>query len=118
MIPDLEGALSELQSYEGVQDVLMLGRDGLLIRHLGHDQLDSETAAAMVPEIASTCTALGSSSGRGDLRTAVVEFTRGVAIILTLSDDLLLAVLVAPGVGFAHLLAELRRQRDHFAALV
>lgn len=118
MIPDLEGALRELQSYEGVQDVLILGRDGLLIRHLGHAELDNETAAAMIPEIASTCAALGSASGRGDLRTAVVEYTRGVAIILTIPDDLLLAVLVAQGVGFAGLLAELRRRREYFAEIV
>lgn len=115
---ELDHALNRLRSHDGVQHVLLLGRDGLLIRHLADEGLDSETVAAMIPEIVFAGGSLGSAADRGELSTVVMEFGRGVGIVVTLSADLLLAVLVEPDTGFAALLAELRRERGHLAQLV
>jgi predicted regulator of Ras-like GTPase activity (Roadblock/LC7/MglB family) len=114
----LEQALTGLKNHAGVEHVLLLGHDGLLVQHLGDPACEAETVAAMVPGIASACTGLGRAGERGGFRTAVVEFDAGVGIVLSLSADLLLVLLMRPNVGFAPLLLELRQQREHLAELL
>jgi hypothetical protein len=48
----------------------------------------------------------------------VARLERGVAVVQALSDDVLLAVLVRPDVGFAPLLHDLAESRGALAALV
>lgn len=115
---ELDQALADLRSYDGVEHVLVLGRDGLLIQHLGDSGLDVETVTAMVPAVASSGDSLGLAAGLGDAATAVLELADGVAILAALSPDLLLAVLLRGGVGFAPLLRALRADRARIAALI
>ncbi|HEX2189107.1 MAG TPA: roadblock/LC7 domain-containing protein [Longimicrobiaceae bacterium] len=115
---DLDQALASLRGHEGVEHVLVLGRDGLLIQHSGDGELDAETVSAMVPGIASAAAGLGSAAGRGGAATVVVRFDRGVAVVDVLSPELILAVLLREGVGFAPLLRDLGRERDRLASLV
>jgi predicted regulator of Ras-like GTPase activity (Roadblock/LC7/MglB family) len=114
---ELESALVRLRGHEGVQDLILLGRDGLVIRHLGNGG-NEEAVAARVPGIAAACGALGSAAATGALATAVLEFDSGVAIVTVLSADMLLALLVQPGVGFAPLLRDLRRERRTLVELL
>ena len=116
---DLDDALRRLQGYDGVERVLLLGRDGLLIRQSGHrEPFDAETVSAMVPGLSTACAALGRASGRGDFATAVIEFTAGIVIVAPLPKDLLVAVVLRSGVGFAPLLRVLRGERDALAGLL
>ena len=116
---DLDQALGRLQAHEGVEHVLLLGRDGLLVRQLGAPgTAEAETVAAMIPGVASACGQLGRAAGHGDFATVVVEFAGGVVIAVALSAELLLAVSVRSGVGFAPLLREVRGQRAQLAALL
>lgn len=101
-----------------MRHVLLLGRDGLLVRHLGTDAIDVETVAAMVPTLASAAGSLGEATRLGDLATAVLELGEGVTIVVSLPDELLLALVLDPGVGFAPLLREARAERDRLAALL
>lgn len=114
----LDRALARLTEHPGVQHVLLLGNDGLLVRHVGDASLESETVAAMVPGLVAACTALAGAAGRGAFSTAVVELTQGVALVTSLSPELLLAVLLAPNVGFGPLLRELRQERAQLAQLL
>jgi predicted regulator of Ras-like GTPase activity (Roadblock/LC7/MglB family) len=118
MISELETALLAVRDHEGVEQVLLLGRDGLAIRSVGSNGLDTETVAAVVPPLLASADMLGDAAERGHARTLVTEYGPGVAIVAPLSDELLLAVLVRPDVGFAPLLATLRRDRDRLATLV
>jgi len=115
---ELDQALASLRGHEGVEHVLVLGRDGLLIRHSGESGLDAETVSAMVPGIASAAGGLASAAGGGDASTVVARFSGGVAVVDVLSPELLLAVLLRDGVGFAPLLRDLSRDRDRLASLV
>jgi hypothetical protein len=56
--------------------------------------------------------------GGDQASTAVLELDDGVAIVTTLSPEMLLAILVRSGVGFTSLLRELRRERGRLAELV
>jgi len=115
----LDQALTSLQSHAGVRHLLLLGHDGLLIRHLGQGALpEAETVAAMVPALANACQALGRASGSGGFTSVVVELEAAVAIVVSLSAELLLAVIVEPHVGFAPLLRAARQERARLAALL
>lgn len=116
---ELDDTLSRLHHHEGVRHTLLLGRDGLLVRHLGGEAaIDGETVAAMVPALVGSCAAVGRATELGDFATAVVELAGGVAIIVALPGDLLLALVLDPSVGFAPLLREARRERDALASLL
>jgi predicted regulator of Ras-like GTPase activity (Roadblock/LC7/MglB family) len=114
----LETALASLAAHPGVEHVLVLGRDGLLITHTGGPELDAETASAMVPGIAGAASALGHAAGQGDANTIVVRTDDGVALVAVLSAEILLAVLLRGDAGFAPLLRELAQRRGELAGLV
>ena len=115
---ELDDALERLRGHHGVEHVLVLGSDGLLIQHTGGGALDPETVSAMVPGLAQAASALGGAAGSGAAATVVARLERGVAVVQPLSDDVLLAVLVRPDTGFAPLLHDLAESRAALAALV
>lgn len=117
-MPPLETALAALGAHPGVDHVLVLGRDGLLIQHAGGAGLDAETVSAMAPGVAAAAGGLGQAAGLGDVQTVVLKLENGVALVAVLSADLLLAVLLRDGVGFAPLLRELAERRGELASLV
>ena len=74
---------------------------------MGNGSLDAETVSAMVPGVAGAAAALGGAAGAGGAQTVVVRLEHGVAVVQGLSDEVLLAVLLAGGTGFAPLLRDL-----------
>jgi predicted regulator of Ras-like GTPase activity (Roadblock/LC7/MglB family) len=115
----LDDALRGIREHEGVEHLLLVGRDGLLIREAGESSaFAAETVAAMIPGLASACSALSRATEQGPFTTAVLEFASGVVVIAPLSAEVLLAVVLRAGVGFAALLRTLRRERDHLAGLL
>ncbi|MDB4947389.1 MAG: hypothetical protein JWM27_38 [Gemmatimonadetes bacterium] len=115
---DLDAALDGLRRHEGVEHVLILGRDGLLIQHAGEGALDAETVSAMVPGIASAASGLGAAADAGGASLIAARMERGVAVVSVLSPEILLAVLLRAGVGFAPLLHELTERHSELASLV
>ncbi len=115
---DLDNALHALRAHPGVEHVLVLGRDGLLIQHAGDGALDAETVSAMVPGLTQAAQSLGGAAGLGGASLVVVRLERGAAVAAVLSSEILLAVLLAEGVGFAPLLRELAERREALASLV
>ena len=115
---DLDAALDLIRGHEGVQHVLVLGRDGLLIQHAGAAGLDAETVSAMIPGIASASRGLAAAAGAGEARMVVTRMDHGVAVVSVLSSEILLAVLLRDGVGFAPLLAHLSERQHQLASLV
>lgn len=114
-IRDLVGAI---RKREGVDAVIVLGRDGLVIDAQTSNDLGAEDMAAHVPSLLTAAEALGAAAGRGAPATAVLEYANGIAIVATLSDEALLLVLAQPSPNLGQLLFELRRNREHIAALV
>jgi predicted regulator of Ras-like GTPase activity (Roadblock/LC7/MglB family) len=116
-MPPLDTALASLAAHPGVEHVLVLGRDGLLIAHTG-GALDAETVSAMVPGLAGAASSLGRAAGQGAASTIVVRLDDGAAIVQELSAEVLLAVLLRGDAGFAPLLRELAARRGELAGLV
>ena len=117
-MPTIRDLVGAIRQREGVEAAIVLGRDGLLIDSQAVHNLDAEDVAAHVPSIISAADELGSAAARGALTTAVLEYPRGIAVVSALTADAVLLVLVAPSANVGQLLVELRRNREHIAALV
>lgn len=110
--------VAALRQREGVEAAIVLGRDGLLIDSQAVPGLDPEDLAARIPPIIGPSDELGTAAKRGELVTAILEHRQGIAIVSVLSSEAILFVLVQPSADIGQLLYELRRNREHIAALV
>ena len=110
--------VAALRQREGVDAAIVLGRDGLLIDSQAIPGLNAEDLAARIPAIIGPADDLGNAAGRGEAITVILEHRQGIAIISVLSIEAILLVLVQPTANIGQLLYELRRNREHIAALV
>ena len=117
-MPSIRDLVGAIRQREGVEAAVVLGRDGLLIDSQTVPGLDPEDLAARIPAIIGPADDLGKAVARGALTTAVLEYPSGLAIIEVLNADAMLVVLVRPEANVGRLLYELRRNREHIAALV
>lgn len=117
-MPSIRDLVSAIRQREGVEAAVVLGRDGLLIDSQSVPNVSAEDVAAHVPSIITAADEFGRTAQRGDLTTAILEHPRGLAIISVLSPDAVLLVLVQATASIGPLLFELRRNREHIAALV
>jgi hypothetical protein len=117
-MPSIRDLVNAIRQREGVEAAVVLGRDGLLIDSQSVPGLDAEDLAARIPAIIGPADELGEAISSGALLTAVLEYRTGLAIISVLNADAILVVLVRPEANVGLLLFELRRNREHIAALV
>jgi predicted regulator of Ras-like GTPase activity (Roadblock/LC7/MglB family) len=117
-LPTIHDLVRAIAQREGVEAVVILGRDGLVIDGRTAGELDGELLAALTPAIAASAEALGQAGGRGSMVTAVVEYERGMGIVAGVSADALLLVLVHSSAHVGSLLYDLRRHRANIASLV
>jgi uncharacterized protein len=117
-MPSIRDLVAAIRQREGVEAAVILGRDGLLIDSQSIPGLDAEDLAARIPAIIGPADELGAAANRGPLTTAVLEHQAGLAVVSVLSADAVLFVLVRPQANIGQLLFELRRNREHIAALV
>lgn len=110
--------VAALRQREGVEAAIVLGRDGLLIDSQAIPGLDPEDLAARIPPIIGPADELGNAAKRGEVVTVILEHKQGIAIVSVLSSEAILLVLVQPSADIGQLLYELRRNREHIAALV
>lgn len=110
--------VAALRQREGVDAAIVLGRDGLMIDSQAIPGINPEDLAARIPPIIGPADDLGGAMQRGPLVTAVLEMREGLAIVSCLSAEAVLLVLVQPSANIGQLLYELRRNREHIAALV
>jgi uncharacterized protein len=117
-MPNIRDFTSALRQRPGVDAVLVLGKDGLLIEGFAAPGLNNEDLAARVPALVFEAEALGRATMHGQLNTAILEHQKGFAIIGALADDTLLLVLLRPSADLGGLLFDIRRYRGNIAALI
>jgi hypothetical protein len=117
-MPSIRDLVAAIRQRDGVDAAIVLGRDGLLIDGQLTAGLEADDVAARIPAIIGPADEFGAATGRGELLTAVLELRSGLAIISALSPEAVLLVLVSPRANIGQLLFELRRNREHIAALV
>lgn len=117
-MPTIRDVVRALGGRDGVDAVIVLGRDGLPIDSHATDGFDTDSVAALVPTVVSACNRLGSAAGRGEFGTSVVEYDAGMIMVTGLTADTLLAILVAPATNIGALLYEIHRHRSAIADLL
>lgn len=117
-MPTIHDVVKALGRRDGIDAVIVMGHDGLVIDGHAGDDFDSESLAALVPSIVESCNRVGAVGGRGEFGMGVVEFTNGLAIVADLTTESLLAILVRPNSNIGDLLYELRRHRGSIAQLL
>ncbi len=117
-MPTIRDLVAAIRGRDGVEAAVVLGRDGLLIDSLTDASLDAESVAAHVPPVLLAAEELGMAGHRDAMRTAVIEYERGYAVVASISADAVLLVLVKADANLGQLLYELRRNRANIAALV
>ena len=107
-----------LVARKGVEAVLVLSADGLPIEHASRVPFEAESLAALTATLAQYATRLGLGAGRGALRTAVLEYERGLLVVAQMDGGDGVAVLAAPDANIGELLYDLRQHRPALAALL
>lgn len=122
--PTLKQLVEAIVQHEGVEAVLVIGRDGLLVDgRSGSASVDLDALAAHLPRVLEAATALGGATGdgirsRGDLVSTIMEFEQGLALAAVLSSDASLLVILSRGANAAPLLYDLRRFRGRIASII
>jgi predicted regulator of Ras-like GTPase activity (Roadblock/LC7/MglB family) len=117
-MPTIRDLVVALRRREGVEAAIILGPDGILIEGQALAGFDVDGIAAHVPGVLAAASALGAPTARGPLATAVLEHETGLVVVSVLSPDAVLVVLLQHSANLGQLLLELRRNREHIAALV
>lgn len=117
-MPTIHDLVRAIAQRDGVEGVVVLGQDGLLIDGRTSGALDAEHLAALVPTVTRSAEALGIAASRGALVTTVVEFERGMVVVSSLSSDAMLLVVLHPSANVGSLLFDLRRHRANLASIV
>jgi predicted regulator of Ras-like GTPase activity (Roadblock/LC7/MglB family) len=117
-MPTIRDVVQALGSRDGVESVIVLGRDGLTIDAHTSDGLDADGLAALVPPLVAACNRLGGAAGRGGFGTGLVEYADGLALVAEIGPEALLAIFFKPNTNVGSLLYELRRHRAAIAGLL
>src|SRR5438046_7861529 len=80
----IRDVVEALSRSNGVDAVLVVGRDGLPIDSRVANGVDAESVAALLPSAIKRMAELGTAGGRGDFNTAVLEFGGGLAVVAVL----------------------------------
>jgi predicted regulator of Ras-like GTPase activity (Roadblock/LC7/MglB family) len=125
--PTLKQLVEAIVQHEGVEAVLVIGRDGLLVDgRTGSAAVDLDALAAHLPRVLNAAASLGGAAntdgkeggGRGELVSTIMEFEHGLALAAVLSADASLLVLLGRGANAAPLLYDLRRFRGRIASII
>ena len=103
---------------DGVETVVVLGRDGLPIDSFSANGADADAVAALVPAVVDACDKLGQAGIRGEFNASAVEFGNGFVIVSVITADTLFAILVRPDTNVGGILFELSRFRTAIAGLL
>lgn len=117
-MPTIRDVVQTLGNRDGVEAVIVLGRDGLTIDAKGGDGLDPDGISALVPSVVAACNRVGAASGRGDFGTCLIEFGTGMLLVVGLTTEALLAVVFSAGSNIGAHLFEIQRHRSAIADLL
>jgi predicted regulator of Ras-like GTPase activity (Roadblock/LC7/MglB family) len=123
----LGDVLRTLAARDGVQAALLLSSEGLPIEHAtgghaagGHagGAFEPETVAALAATLAQYAARLGEGAARGELRTAVLDYSGGLVVLARAGSTDWLAILARPDADVGPLLYDLRHHGPALAGLL
>ena len=116
-MPTIRDLTVAIRQRPGIEAVVVLGRDGLLIDSQTTSDLDAVGLAARVPSIVASADEVGNTTGKGASRIALIEHENGYVLVSSVGDDALLCVLTSKTADLGSLLYDVRRHRESIARL-
>lgn len=107
-----------LAARDGVQAAVLLSGDGLPIEHAAIAAVEPETIAALAATLAQHAARLGDGATRGELQTAVLEYSGGLLLLARAGAGDWLAILARAEADIGGLLYDLRHHRPALAQLL
>jgi predicted regulator of Ras-like GTPase activity (Roadblock/LC7/MglB family) len=114
----LREIIQGLELGSAIRGAAIVGGDGLVIHDALLDGTDGEAVAALAVTTMRHAEQLGGAGRCGELRTAVLDFEGGPAILSVLAPHATLVVLARPHRDLGPLLFELRSRSDALAGLL
>ena len=112
----LRAIMQGLEARDAVRGAAIVGEDGLVIHDALTPEADGEAVAALAVTTMRHAEQFGGAGRCGTLRTAVLDFGGGPAILSALGPGATLVVLAHPDRDLGPLLFELRTRRDTWPA--
>jgi predicted regulator of Ras-like GTPase activity (Roadblock/LC7/MglB family) len=117
-MPGLREVVQHLVKRDGVDAVMVVSADGLVIDHASRSGVDSDAIAAMLPALTQSAKQVGEVTTGGRLTHAAFEFGSRQLVLSALGDDIYLTILTSPDVNIGNLLYDLRRHQPALASLI
>ena len=114
----LREIMQGLDSRDSVRGAAIVGDDGLVIHDALTSEADTEAVAALAVTTMRHADQFGGAGRCGPLRTAVLDFGNGPAILSVLGPGAILIVLARPDRDLGPLLYEIRTRRDSLTGLL
>ena len=114
----LREIMQGLYTRDAVRGAAIVGEDGLVIHDALTAEADVEAVAALAITTMRHAEQFGGAGRCGPLRTAVLDFGNGPAILTVLAPGATLVVLARPDRDLGPLLYELRTRRDTLTGLL
>jgi predicted regulator of Ras-like GTPase activity (Roadblock/LC7/MglB family) len=114
----LREIMQGLNSRDVIRGAAIVGDDGLVIHDALAAEADCEAVAALAVTTMRHAEQFGGAGRCGPLRTAVLDFGNGPAILAVLGEGATLVVLARPDRDLGPLLFELRTRRDTLTGLL
>jgi predicted regulator of Ras-like GTPase activity (Roadblock/LC7/MglB family) len=114
----LREIMQGLNSRDSVRGAAIVGDDGLVIHDALTSEADAEAVAALAVTTMRHADQFGGAGRCGTLRTAVLDFGNGPAILSVLGPGAILVVLARPDRDLGPLLYEIRTRRDSLTGLL
>jgi predicted regulator of Ras-like GTPase activity (Roadblock/LC7/MglB family) len=93
-VDDARSLLTALASTAGVTVAVVMDRDGFVIDWAGETGVDAEEIAAVTSSLLESSERIGSDLGRGAVRSVILEFEEGAALIMGTGGTTRLAVVL------------------------
>ncbi|NOT09068.1 MAG: hypothetical protein HOP28_12785 [Gemmatimonadales bacterium] len=114
----LKEIIHSFDAQDSVRGAAIIGEDGLVIHDALSAGADAEAVAALAVTTMRHAEQFGSAGRCGTLRTAVLDFAEGPAILTTLGPSATLVLLARPERDLGPLLFELRSRHAALAGLL
>jgi predicted regulator of Ras-like GTPase activity (Roadblock/LC7/MglB family) len=114
----LREIIEAFESGDAVRGAAIVGEDGLVIHDALFPGTDSDAVAALAVTTMRHAEQFGGAGSCGPLRTAVLDFDLGPAILSALTPTSTLVVLAHPDRDLGPLLFELRTRRNTLTGLL
>jgi predicted regulator of Ras-like GTPase activity (Roadblock/LC7/MglB family) len=112
----LKHQLNDFLKIDGINGVVLVGRDGFVIEGIANDGRDVETVGAVISTGLGTSEMVGKELNVGALTQSMVEYDNGILLLGTVGKDALLCVVCDANANLGNARLQLKKRTPELAA--